>query len=442
MGRRLLVIVFAVLAFPATAAAQSLDEMDCRDQTGLRASCVGLAKLGERVSAECRRTGLLTDADCWSRVGRQVIREEVDAYEQSWTHRTLAFQQRLGDTVAFRDAPWVGTHNSYNTTDEPPTLSGTDSNQQLSLTDQLRLDVRSLEIDAHYVNGQVVACHGQGDLGCTNERPLAERLAEVATWLDGNPGEVLLLYLEDGIDEEAGYAPAAKVVTDAFGDRIYRPRGTGCTQLPLELTREAVRAAGAQVVIVSDCGQGAWTGIVHSWPPAVRYEDRPNDYGGFPRCGGVSRDTYATKLVRFYEDSTFVSAAAEPTGQSSTDDGLTPETVRAMMRCGVDLTGFDQLLPRDGRLDAHVWSWADGQPSGAGTCTIQNADGRWEARSCAERHAAACKNADGTWTITPKAERHATAAKRCPLGTPRTGYDNGELRALAGDRTVWLGLTS
>jgi hypothetical protein len=182
---------------------------------------------------------------------------------------------------------------------------------------------------------------------------------------------------------------------------------------------------------------------VHSWPDAVRHEDRPRGYGGFPHCGGVSRATHAQKIVRFYEDSTFVSPAAEPTGQSSTDDGLTPDTVRAMTRCGVDLLGFDQLLPRDGRLDALVWSWANGQPERSGACTVQRADGRWETRPCRERHPVACRTADGGWRVVSGRLRATDGARRCraagaTFAAPRTGYENGELRAIAGERTVWL----
>ena len=60
--------------------------------------------------------------------------------------------------------------------------------------------------------------------------------------------------------------------------------------------------------------------------------------------------------MRYYEDSTFLTDGASYVGQSTRDDGLSPATTTALVRCGVDLLGFDQLLPGDGRLDAAVWS--------------------------------------------------------------------------------------
>ena len=451
MTRRGGVIVAALvtvgLVVPAGANAQAIwDEAQCREAGHPRSLCVGVAKLGERASAECRRLGIVDDETCWSRVGRRVVRAEVAAYEDSWLHRTLAFQRSLGDALPFRDAPWLGTHNSFNSTDELPTVSHTDSNQQLSLTDQLRLDMRSLEVDVHWLPSiwaggatAPVVCHGQGAVGCTVERLLSDRLFEVAGWLRANPGEVLLLYLEDQIDDPAGYVAAAKNVQDILGDRLYRPTG-GCQNLPLDLSRQAVRAGQKQVVIVGDCGQGAWQGISFAWPTGgenpIRFEERPHSFQPYPSCGGVPRATWQSRLMRFYEDSTWLTATAgEP------DDGLTPATTRELVRCGVDVLGFDQLLPGDGRLAAAAWSWAPGEP-GAGTCAIQRADGRWESRSCAEPHPPACVAADGTWTVLAEPVAQAAAAAACATAglvhaTPRTGYEN-QLLDDAHASTAWI----
>jgi len=65
----------------------------------------------------------------------------------------------------------------------PPSISNNDSNQHVSLVDQLRLGVRGIEIDIHWMpsvwaNGSnaVVVCHGRPEselnIGCTDERLL------------------------------------------------------------------------------------------------------------------------------------------------------------------------------------------------------------------------------------------------------------------------------
>src|ERR687883_279318 len=79
-----------------------------------------------------------------------------------WVDRALDTQYELGSALPLRNAPWIGTHNSFNSSSEPPTLSGLDNNQVLSLPDQLDIGVRSLELDAHLIGGRVLACPGRG----------------------------------------------------------------------------------------------------------------------------------------------------------------------------------------------------------------------------------------------------------------------------------------
>ena len=466
MSRRVLIAAAAAAfaAFAPPASAQSVDERSCVEAGGRQSVCRGLDKLGERASAECRRRGIADDETCWSRVGRRVVRAEVDAYRQSWVHDANELQYRLGDSLPLRSAPWLGTHNSANSTSEPPTISATDSNQQLTLTDQLKLGVRSLELDVHHIpsplrsgEAALVVCHGrppgEQHVGCTTEATLGERLGEVVRWLELNPDQVLLLYVEDAIENGAGYTAAAGLVKRMLGARLYAPRAAGCNPLPLELTRDAVRAAGAQVIVVGDCGTGAWQGVSHQWKQhagtTISWESRAHGYDADSQhpCQqlegqwGPSPATSAASLIRFYEDSTWISTT--PAG--GTDDGLTPPTVRRMLECGVELLGFDQLLPRDGRLAAAVWTWAgEDSVAGPGDCVAQLGSGRWEAQQCSLKRRPACVDAAGAWTVLATAVKHKNAVRACredglTLGTPRTSQENAALRAAAGDAPVWLG---
>jgi hypothetical protein len=122
---------------------------------------------------------------------------------------------------------------------------------------------------------------------------------------------------------------------------------------------------------------------------------------------------------------------------------LTPERVAAMARCGVNLFGFDQLLPDDGRIEASIWSWLKDEPNrSAGSCTLQRSDGRWLTGPCRSRHPAACRTATG-WTLTPHAVPYNGASAACRaqgarFDLPRTGYENSLLRQTAGNTEVWL----
>ncbi len=449
------------MSFAAPASAQSLDDLGaaCRDAEVVPGSCAGISKLTERAAAECRRAGA-PDESCVAPMSRKVIRSEVSAHQSSWLHRTLAFQYELGNAASLREAMWLGTHNSFNSPAAETTLSSTDSNQQLSLTDQLRIDIRSLELDVHWfpstrANGQFapVVCHArgasEGHAGCTTERLLGETLDEIVTWLNANDDQVLLLYIEDAIDSSDGYAPTAALLNSKLRDEdgrslIYKPPpGGACTDLPLSLTRDKVLAARGQVVLVSGCGQpSAWRSLVFNWS-GTHVEGGGEGYQDAPDCDPRFDDaTYATKLVRFFEDSTWLSATVDG-GES---EGLTPEITRRMTRCGVDLFGFDQLLPRDGRLEATAWSWAPNEPAKASDCALQRSDGRWISRKCTKRHKAACVRPDGRWFVTSSLVPQNAASAACkPRGAthaaPRTGEQNEALRLAArssGADGVWL----
>src|SRR6266508_135653 len=278
MGRRRMVCgatalaAFAMIAGGGSSAwaaaeggplAQTCGAIDQR----LGAACHGDEQLISDASAICRYPGAAPDESCNTPLGPQATRAAVDAFQGSWVDRALRLQYDLEGDVGFVNAPWVGTHNSFNSVAEMgPTLSDTDANQQLSLVDQLRIDVRSLELDVHW-SPSVASGGANAPVVCHAE----------------------------------GYDAGAAAIDQRLGDLVYRPAGPGCTALPLDLTRDQVLAAGKQVVIVSGCGVGsAWPGVAFDW--SAHKETRPQDYSDFPACGSdFDRATYDSTLVRYFE---------------------------------------------------------------------------------------------------------------------------------------------
>ena len=422
MGRLLAIVSLAAVLLVAPAAARADDPLSH-----------GETVLDRDVAAACAR---YADPSCQPETSPEALAE----FEASPTHAALLFQHELAGDVGMRNAPWVGTHNSFNSIAEMgPTLSDLDSNQQLTLVEQLGIGVRSLELDLHLfpsaTGGGVapVVCHAQGPAGCSVEKPLDVVLGEIAGWLDDHPDQVILLYLENQLMGAQGEDLAAADLREELGDRVYAPRAADgeCGQLPPELTRDDVRAAGAQVLLVGTCGSSAaWRAEVHGWDD--HEETRPQGFEDFPSCGpDFDRETYDTALVRYFEDSTWLTNGGSAVGATEADDGITPQTAAAMTRCGVDLLGLDQLVPSDGRLPAVVWTWADGQPA-AGDCAAQRADTRWESAACGTRMRAACRTGDGGWTVTRQITDWAGAARACAVqgatfAAPRTGYENATL---------------
>lgn len=379
------------------------------------------------------------------------------AESRQWTQRALGLQYRLASDVELRNAPWVYTHNSFNSVAEMgPTLSDRDPNQQISIVDQLDEGVRHLEIDEHLFlspsdprvgpYGPVV-CHATGPAaGCSAEKPLVVVLREIRGWLDRHPDQVILLYLESHLDSVAGYDAGAASIEEAMGDLVYRPRSRGvrCDAMPLELTRDQVRAARKQVVSIGPCGLGArWPSFVFDETPR-KTGDENSAFRDFPDCGpDFKRPQYDAFPIRYYEDSTQLTRTTKNGGT----DPVTSRLAARMVRCGVDLIGFDQLVRGDPRLEALVWSWAPGQPAARGSCSVQRADTRWEARACTQRHRVACRGRSGAWVVPRGRVRAAAAPRLCGKpslvnGVPRTGYEDQLLRVAAarsGAATVWLG---
>lgn len=429
--------------------------------------CVALGKVADAVANECRRVGV-PDALCTIPLAHKVTQAARDAYQVSWVHQAAQFQYALGDSLPLRDAQWLGTHNSFNALVNGLTISHADSNQQLTLTQQLDIDVRALELDLHYIPRlelfgakAVTVCHGQGpsvgNLGCTTEPLFTNVLPEIATWLNApaHAHQVILLYLEDEMDNAAAYASTISTLDQVLrrpdgSSLIYRPdpaqhAGNGCTALPMGISRDDVRAAGAQVILVGSCAPG-WSSDVFDWNPSHVESGSTSAYQPYPACDATyGPGVYANQMVRYYEDSTLVSALLTPFAPPPNPEALTPDKVAAMTSCGVNLFGFDQLLPEDGRIQSSIWSWAPGAPAaGAGSCTLQGADGRWVAAPCGDSHPAACLSGT-TWTVTTPVDEAAASAACTAIGStfalPRAGDQNSALHAVAGATGAWVNYT-
>ncbi|MCW2855833.1 MAG: Conserved exported or envelope protein of unknown function [Marmoricola sp.] len=426
--------------------------------------CVALGKVSDAVATECRRVGV-PDALCTLPLAHNVTQAARDAYQVSWVHQAARFQYALGDSLPMRDAQWLGTHNSFNSLTNGLTISHADSNQQLTLTQQLDIDVRALELDLHYIPrlellgaSAVTVCHGQGpsagNLGCTTEPLFSTVLPEIATWLNApvRSNQVILLYLEDEMSNAAAYASTISTLDRVLRrpdgtSLIYRPdptqrAGNGCTPLPMGISRDDVRASGARVILVGSCAPG-WSADVFDWNPSHVESGSTSAYQPYPACDATyGPDVYASQMVRYFEDSTLVSALLTPLAPPGNPEALTPDKVASMTGCGVNLFGFDQLLPEDGRIQSSIWSWAPGEPqSGGGSCTLQGADGRWVAAPCAGSHPAACLSGT-TWTVTTPVDAASAPAACTAIGStfalPRAGDQNSALHEVAGAAGAWI----
>jgi len=361
----LAIAVFFADAAPASPAALADLAAQCRAAGGDERVCRSLEQLGRTTGQLCRFPGGPDDV-CTDLDGRSLSEARIAAYEQGWVHRALRLQSMLDESVPLRVGLTPATHNSFNSEVYPPTLSGLDHNQVYSLTDQLRMDMRGLELDVHWFPSPYgdladggfapILCHGQVvdvgpvpvHLGCTIERHLREGLAEIRAWLDANPTEFLLLYLENNLDGDAqAHDAAARAIAAELGELVLRPPdGAPCAPMPAGESRRSILDGGHRVLIVGNCGPGAWGTWVHERGPVWSESSSPagDDYPDYPQCAaaGGERDheQYDTHFIRFFEDSTWLTVMV-----SGGPSEITRGDAGPMVRCGVHLTCFDSLLP-------------------------------------------------------------------------------------------------
>jgi hypothetical protein len=451
----------ALLPAHQSAKADTLSQT-CASQLGAIAPCVLLDRVQSGTAAACRIVAGAATPACQLTTGQDISPAAVASYQQSWTHRALTLQRALGDSQPLVNSDWVSTHNSFNSASYLPTLSGLDPNQQVTIPTQLDLDVRGIELDPHWfpsaeAGGQyaVVVCHAtdvsQVAVGCSTEALLTDRLRELRSWLQAHPGDVIFLYLDENLEVPAGFQAAADTLEAGLGDLIWHPApASGCQGLPLSVSRDQIRAAGKQVVIMSRCGVGgtAWTNVIFNQAGGEIEHSVDGTFRPYPACDpGWDRATLQSHFARIYEDSTFVSAVV---GAPSPEPRIDAATLHEMVRCGIDEVGLDQLVPNDPRLTAFVWSWAANEPSlsTSGTCAVAGSQARFSAAPCTQVQRFACLDAAGAWHVTtttgPQTSGDASCAVSFPGSTfavPHTGYQDTLLldaMAQAGATSVWL----
>ncbi len=355
----------------------------------------------------------------------------IDDFNNGWLGRTLAQQRLLDLETPLGDLQIIGTHNSFNSGIYGGLLSYPDPNQVDSIYNQLRMGVRSIELDVHWTSKQegplsfpdrLLLCHGtSAHLGCsTSDRYLAEGLDEILAWLNSAASEnqVLLLHIEDHMEGQHG--EAFNQISSRFGNSVYT--SGGCYGVPEGLTKENILDIGKKIVIWTDggcSGDANWNGMV------------------FSGLGG---------LGRIWEDSTTVG------GIGGAGSAISYNDVVNSFANGINVIDLDQLSQQDGRWGAAVWSWDFNEPNnhaGQEDCAVQHGNSRWNDDSCESQYVFACQNMnDGSWVASPRAGPWGMGALACDevgsdyrFSSPRNAVDNQALKAAkqaSGQTSVWM----
>lgn len=385
-------------------------------------------------------------------------KRRIWAGRNAWLEWALK-QQRYGISVnePINWVPHVSGHNAFSSRNQGFGID--QSNQTYSISDQLRMGVRFLEIDPHYSEGQYVVCHN-GKQVClpSYRRRLAYVFDEIRNWLRDNPDEVLFIKLDEHVGDNT--AGLGELINHYFGNTVYK-RAADPKQWP---TVAQVRAAGKQVLLATRNAQISST--TYMWYFDFNYatgRDHPSDFTLSACTDGDGRATYSRPKWMW-------SALAEGRSASNFFDptGLIPsgEAVAAYLRCGVSVVGLDYLdalgdsaitlfrsYDKDERIAGSVWTFEPSDYGRAGPVMLRGNTGRWASRPPAEPRRFACALVDAGadfqsrgFRVTQAADVWTRGEETCRrefgsgyrFAVPTLPHINNAVMRAAGGSDVWL----
>jgi hypothetical protein len=402
---------------------------------------------------KCENTEWCDDTWCTTVCKRGTV------HVPSWLQHAHKFQHKLSASLPFCYSSWLGSHNSaitladgYGNLDPvyesmfeyiswlaPPGSSSTlrTNDQFFSLTDQLLMGVRMIEIDTHWVKGRLRVAHCGGlhvealnrivealnvvakilgynlrwdteTVGCDPslssipaqyQRTFKDALQEIKSWMKDpeNSEQFLIIYLDDEPDLETwGVVPIMiRDILDIFEiHEIFTP--TDRLQYLQWPSVSEMLKQGFRVIFVSS------TDFRQSMSSLI-----------FPRgeqmCGWFEPGLRDMRIVPpkcyyqkqkdnkyFYQGSLIRTPSCEiqygPLNcdfvwKSENKPILDESDLPEVLSCGLNAPSPDLLTPS--RSEAAVWTWAPGYPlfnlSGCLSCTfISASDGRWRNGCCEE----------------------------------------------------------
>lgn len=438
--------LLALALHPAPAAAQDVYDIDC-------------GRIGERVcienlDQEWEWGGLIQGCDrgLAGPVCLDVLRfmdGEVSAIQSQPAFWQLQQQLLIGRDEPLNFITYIHAHNAFNNQADLYAIP----NQFYSMSDQLRLGARMLELDVHSLfevttlSFDVHLCHSEKLLFlpselCTDvERHVVYGLIEIAQWAVANPGEIVILRFDEFLEGHSDAQEELLQSLDAafgdlllgFDDLVFDPFGRPA-YWP---TARQMTESGRRVLVLLDTRSFS-ASTVQAWDscPSTAACEFPAlgeffpggnnkvgggrtfsqgdfsddaDFDGFGfdpavDCSSTGDNHVLTwspgelntlSFSGFREDRLDIPAiydGAEEVGlicSRSETDGNCTP-VSELASCNVRAIQLDEVARHD-RYPDMIWSWSDGEVGADdGAAMLDVSDGRWTSREPEERHHFAC----------------------------------------------------
>lgn len=170
--------------------------------------------------------------------------------------------------LPFNKYSWLTTHNSYAIRGSKPAVGPvliSPTNQEDSVTSQLKNGVRGLMLDMYDFENDVWLCHSTGGkcYNLTAFQPAINVLKEISVFLEANPSEIVTIFIEDYVASPQGLTK----VFDAAGLRKFwfpvsaMPKNGGDWPTVDDMVKQNQRL----VVFTSKSAKEASEGIAYQW---------------------------------------------------------------------------------------------------------------------------------------------------------------------------------
>jgi len=350
--------------------------------------------------------------------------------QSGWAYNAIVEQRKIARYEPINWLAFLGAHNAFNNQADGYFLK---PNQIYSMTDQLRMGARALMIDVHHICDLSLACeirlsHAEvSDSGIhwgasPNDRHFGFGIIEIKQWLDNNPGEVIVLYIEEHLENDpeskADYAWILEHFLSAkMLRRSEKPQGRWPTLVEMRDMKRQVVVIGSALYDEKDYFfkevKTPWkSSAPKKFDPQLcemdgTYSFTDND----EKFVAVEESRYIIDIPLFdihyngYESAGVIaedcSGAQIPCAETS-----------QITACGnsqtlVDYLGggvADATYPIGDRFTGLVWSWKEGVrgwEEDNQAAVLETSSGRWIPRELSETHHYACghlrEGAPSTW---------------------------------------------
>lgn len=399
--------------------------------------------------------------------------ERGSVVTDDWITQSLTYQRQLQaeDKLIFFEMP--ATHNSAVTEADgfgiekyfvSALFGGRDFDkgddlgegncQYLSLTDQLNMGVRHLEIDIWWdpLKHDIVVCHSPvplypvGNISRAAEaanltlewdpkkmsclgtkRSFSDVLKEIRDWMvaPANKQELVMVYFDTKFRlSPSQVTQADNEINAIFGKMVWKASEGN----PLQTKVGDMLAAGKRIIFENmkdDWATPESGDQVVFYPTLWTHQFNSNEMTEFPACViEGDNDWYGKQWVRAL-DGSFIEAAT---------------------RCGVNVVSPDYLNPDD--LKFYVWSWDQDEPKLKDGCVAITPNGRWASLPCDTKlpfacvHSSSKENGDyKSWSINLNnvgSYDEASCAESYVFAAPHNGFANSLLVNAAFGQSVWL----